>query len=101
MGVETLATVGLITAAVGSGVSAGAAIHGNVQQKKAARTAAAAADKVAKRAVAQEVQPVAKVKEVSAAEGADRAVAQRAVRRFSMDDTVQRFAENGLRRSLN
>ena len=98
MGVETAAAITLI----GAGVSAGTAIHGNRQQKKAARSAAAAADKVAKRAVAQaagsgEVKQV----ESAAAAGAEQLVQGQAKRRFSMDDTVQRFAANGLRKSLN
>lgn len=101
MGAETLAIAALATSVVGTGASVGASLHGNRQQKKAARSAAAAADKVARRAVAQEVQPVAKVQEVSVQEGAERAVQQRVARRFSMDDTVQRFAANGLKKTLN
>lgn len=84
----------------GALVSAGAAVHSAHQQKKAAKSAARAAAKAADTPVT--VTSANEASSTTSTEAtAGKNVATQAKRRLTVEDTAQRFAGSGLRRTLN
>lgn len=99
MGVDPL-TAGLITAVAGSAISGVTSLKSSRDQKKAASAAAqAAADAADTSATVSTSQTAANPTETQA--GSERATQTAAKRRMSVSDTVNKFASNGMRRTLN
>lgn len=87
-------------ALAGSLITAVTALHSGHQQRKAARSAARAAAKAADTPVT--VSSGNEVSETTSTEAAaGKNVATQAKRRLTVEDTAQRFAGSGLRRTLN
>lgn len=90
---EYIVAAGVLASAVGSAYSANA-------QKKAARSAASAADKAASTPVTVSAANDAGVVQSTEAESQKR-VSGAAKRRLTVEDTAAGFSAAGLRRSLN
>ena len=102
MGVDPLSwtAIGAYAVIAGSAATAGAAMHSANMQKKAAKSAANAVAKAASTPVT--VSTANKAAETTSTEAAaGKATAEKAKRRLTVEDTVQRFAGSGLRKTLN
>lgn len=99
MGVDPI-SIAAGAAIVGSAISGAASLKSSRDQKKAARAAAqAAADAADTSATVSTSQTAATPTETQA--GSERAIQTAAKRRMSVSDTVNKFASNGMRRTLN
>lgn len=85
---------------VGAAISGYGSYRAAKKQEKASAAAAAAAQKAANKAAVVSTGKVAESSVESAGKG-ERAVQQAAARRFSVEDTVNKFAQSGLRKTLN
>lgn len=91
---------GAIISAIGTLVTAGAGAYSAHQQRKAAKSAAAAAQKAS--STATTVSAAHEQGEVVSTEAnAAQSTKEKAKRRLTVEDTVQRFAGSGLRKTLN
>ncbi len=99
MGLDPV-SVGAIVAVAGAATSAGASVYGAHQQRKAAKSAARAAEKAANTPVTvSSGNEAAETTSTEATVGKN--TASKAKRRLTVEDFAVRFSGEGLRKTLN